>query len=133
MLHTFTPGDQPQANGRVEVSVQWIKSEIRRILHASGSPFTLWPLAAGNINERLRLKQVGKNPSLPNFMSPVLVRKRFWRARELQPTQEKALYIGPSWVHHGHWIQREDGTFALDQNGDAQPQGTSQGRRLDRA
>ena len=113
VLHTFTPGDQPQANGRVEVSVQWIKSEIRRILHASGSPFTLWPLAARNINERLRLKQVGKNPSLPNFMSPVLVRKRFWRARELQPTQEKALYIGPSWVHHGHWIQREDGTFAL--------------------
>ena len=46
-------------------------------------------------------------------MSPVLVRKRFWRARELLPTQERALYIAPSWVHHGHWIQREDGSYSL--------------------
>ena len=113
ILHTYTAGDQPQSNGRVEASVQWIKAEMRRILHAAGAPFNLWPLAARNINERLRLKQIGKNPALPNFMAEVLVRKRFWRARELLPTQERALYIGPSWVHHGHWIQREDGTYAL--------------------
>ena len=37
ILHTFTPGDQPQSNGRVEVSVQWIKSEIRRVLHCRSS------------------------------------------------------------------------------------------------
>ena len=29
------------------------------------------------------------------------------------PTQEKALYVSPSWVHHGHWIQREDGSLTL--------------------
>ena len=113
ILHTFTPGDQPQSNGRVEASVQWIKAEVRRVLHAAGAPFTLWPLAARNVDERLRLIQVGKQVSLPNFMTPVLIRKRYWRARELLPTQERALYIGPSWVHHGHWIQREDGSHAL--------------------
>ena len=113
ILHTYTPGDQPQSNGRVEASVQWIKAEVRRVLHAAGAPFSLWPLAARNVDERLRLKQVGKQVSLPNFMTPVLIRKRFWRARELLPTQERALYIGPSWVHHGHWIQREDGSYAL--------------------
>ena len=113
ILHSYTPGDQPQSNGRVEASVQWIKAEVRRILHAAGAPFSLWPLAARNVDVRLRLKQVGKQVSLPNFMTPVLIRKRFWRARELLATQERALYMGPSWVHHGHWIQREDGSYAL--------------------
>ena len=105
--------DQPQSNGRVEASVQWIKAEVRRVLHAAGAPFTLWPLAARNVDERLRLKQIGKQVKLPNFITPVLIRKRFWRTKELLPTQERALYIGPSWVHHGHWIQREDGSYAL--------------------
>ena len=113
ILHTFTPGDQPQSNGRVEVSVQWIKAEIRRMLHGASAPFSRWPLAARSLNERLRLRQVGKSQKLPNFLTPVLIRKRFWRARELLPTQEQALYIGPSWVHHGHWIEREDGSLAL--------------------
>ena len=113
ILHTFTPGDQPQSNGRVEVAVQWVKSEIRRILHAAGAPFERWPLAARNLNERLRLRQVGKDVKLPTFLSSVLIRKRFWRAQELLPTQEEAKYISPSWVHHGHWIQRQDGSFAL--------------------
>ena len=108
----YTPGDQPQSNGRVEASIQWIKGEIRRILHAADAPF-LWPLAARNINERRRLKQVGKNPALPNSTAPVPIRKRFWRARELLPRQEKAFYVAPSWVHHGDWIQREDGSYAL--------------------
>ena len=27
--------------------------------------------------------------------------------------QEEAVYGSPSWVHHGHWIQREDGIYAL--------------------
>ena len=113
ILHTYTPGDQPQCNGHAEASVQWLKAEIRRILHASNSSFSLWPLAARNINERPRLKQVGKNPALPNFMSPVSIRKIFWRARELLAIQERALCVSPSWVHHGHWIQREDGKFSL--------------------
>ena len=64
ILHTFTAGDQPQSNGRAEVSVQWVKAEIRRILQAAGAPFSRWPLAARNLNERLRLKQIG----IPNFL-----------------------------------------------------------------
>ena len=113
ILHTFTPGDQPQSNGRVEVAVQWVKAEIRRLLHAAGAPFKRWPLAARNLNERLRLRQVGKEAKIPPFLSSVLIRKRFWRTQELLPTQEAALYLGPSWIHHGHWIERSDGSFAL--------------------
>ena len=33
--------------------------------------------------------------------------------KELLPTQERAWYLSPSWVHHGHWIEREDGTITL--------------------
>ena len=113
ILHTYTAGDQPQSNGRVEVSVQWIKAEIRRILHAANAPFSRWPLAARNLNERLRLRQVGKQAPLPPFLTSVLIRKRYWRTRELLPTQEKALYVAPSWIHRGHWVQREDGSFSL--------------------
>ena len=61
----------------------------------------------------MRQKQVDKEKKTPPFLSQVLVRKRFWRSRELEPTQEKVTYLCPSWVHHGHWIERADGTQAL--------------------
>ena len=89
------------------------KAEIRRVLHAAKAPFSRWPLAARNVNEKLRLRQLRMEVKLPQFLANVLIRKRFWRARELLPTQETALYIGPSWAHHGHWIERQDGTLAL--------------------
>ena len=54
-----------------------------------------------------------KDPEAAKLLAPVLIRKRFWRTRELLPTQERALYLGPSWVYHGHWVEREDGSFSL--------------------
>ena len=41
------------------------------------------------------------------------MRKRYWHAQELAPTQEEATYLGPSWVHHGHYIERENGFQTL--------------------
>ena len=113
ILQTFTPGDQPQMNGRCEAIVQHIKAAIRRTLHGAEAPFDRWPIAARFINEKLRQKQVDKEKKTPPFLAQVLVRKRFWRSRELEPTQEKVTYLCPSWVHHGHWIERADGTQAL--------------------
>ena len=31
----------------------------------------------------------------------------------MEPTQEKVPYLGPSWIDHGRWIEREDGSKAL--------------------
>eukprot|EP00435_Cladocopium_sp_Y103_P028784 s3094_g7.t1 len=113
ILHTFTSGDQPPMNGRCEVVIQHLKAAIRRTLHGANAGFERWPIAARFINEKLRQKQVGKEKKSPPFLSQVLVRKRFWRSRELEPTQETVSYLCPSWVHHGHWIERFDGTQAL--------------------
>eukprot|EP00435_Cladocopium_sp_Y103_P029126 s549_g7.t1 len=113
ILHTFTPGDQPQMNGRCEVVIQHLKAAIRRTLHGADAGFDPWPIAARFLNEKWRQRQIGKEKKSPPFLSKVLVRKRFWRSKELHPTQETVTYLCPSWVHHGHWIEREDGTQAL--------------------
>ena len=107
LLHTWTAGDQPQSNGRAEQSVGEIKARIRRMLKAAGADFSRWPLAARCLHEKLRAEALGLKPS-PRFLSEVYVRKRFWRSKELEPTQEKVLYLGPSWIDwidHGRWIQ----------------------------
>ena len=113
ILHTFTPGDSPQSNGRAEVAVQQVKNEIRRTLLGGGATFERWPLAARFVNEVHRLKQVGKKVNHPGFMEKVLIRKRYWHAQELAPTQEEATYLGPSWLNHGHYIERENGFQTL--------------------
>ena len=113
VLHTLTPGDSPQSNGRAEVAVQQVKAEIRRALHGAGADFNRWPLAARFVNEVNRLKQTEKSVNHPPFLSKVLIRKRYWRSRELEPTQEEVLYLGPSWVNHGHWVEREGGAQVL--------------------
>ena len=113
ILHTFTPGDQPQTNGRAEVSVQIVKADIRRALHGAQAEFTRWPMAARYVNEKRRLRQIRKEEKTPPFLADVLIRKRYWRAQELQPTQEKAKYIAPSFIHHGHWVERSGGEQVL--------------------
>ena len=113
ILHTFTPGDSAQSNGRAEVAVQQIKNEIRRTLLGGGATYERWPLAARFVNETHRLRQVGKPLNHPGFMEKVLIRKRYWHAQELAPTQEEAIYLGPSWAHHGHYIERENGFQTL--------------------
>ena len=113
ILHTFTPGDSAQTNGRAEVAVQQVKSEIRRTLLGSEADFDRWPLAARFVNEMHRLKQIGKSVQHPAFLEKVLVRKRYWHSKELTPTQEVAIYLGPSWINHGHWIEKENGFQTL--------------------
>ena len=71
ILHTFTPGDSAQSNGRAEVAVQQIKNEIRRALLGGGADYDRWPLAARFVNEVHRLKQVGKVVKHPGFMQKV--------------------------------------------------------------
>ena len=113
VLQTWTAGDEPQSNGRAEKAVQDTKRRVRVLLHSAGVGEEYWPIAVRNVNERWRIGRLGKPDRIPPFLADVLVKKRYWKERDLEPTHERVRYLSPSWVHHGHWILRPDGTRAL--------------------
>jgi len=113
ILKTWTPGDDPQSNGRCERAVQEAKGQIRTMLKQAGLEAEYWPLAARHLNERWMAQLVKEEVRWPPFMSKVLVRKRGWRAREFEPTQEEVIYLFPSWDSHGHWIADDQGRQRL--------------------
>lgn len=49
---------------------------------------------------------MGKTDRAPPFMTRVVVRRRYWKTKEMEPVDERVRY-------HGHWIIREDETIAL--------------------
>ena len=113
ILQTFTAADQPQSNGRAEVAVQVLKAQIKRMLLNADAGAERWPIAARCLDEQLRRKRIGDTKKLPPFLAEVLVRKKGWRAREFEPSQEKVRYLCPSFVNHGHWVERADGSQVL--------------------
>ncbi len=113
VLQTFTSGVDPQANGRAERAVQATKMEVRKMLRAAGVGAELWPLAVRHLNEVWRKDRLGGKEKIPPFMSKVIVKKRYWKAKDFDPKNEVVKYIAPSWLFHGHWIMREDGSKAL--------------------
>ena len=113
IAQTFTAGNQPQSNGRAESTVAYVKSRLRRALFAANVGVELWPIAARYRNEVFRKEGMGEKVKWPTFYSKVVVRKRFWRTRELEPTQEVVRYLAPSWAYHGHWVLRPDGSQVL--------------------
>ena len=113
IVQTWTAGDEPQSNGRAEKAVQDTKKRVRTLLLAGGVGEEWWPIALRNVNEQWRRKRLGLKEQTPAFMDRVLVRRRYWKTRDLDPPQEQVRYLSPSWSHHGHWILRDDGTRAL--------------------
>ena len=114
ILQTFTAGVDPQANGRAERAVQAVKSEVRKILRAAKAPRSWWPVVVRNLNERWRRMRLGQETKdIPPFLTPLVVRKRYWKTKDLDPKNEPAKYLAPSWLNHGHWVLREDGRQML--------------------
>ena len=110
---TRTAGDDPQANGRAEVAVQYIKTMVRKALHEAQVETDLWPLAARHINEVLHCSRRGDAVTFPGFMTKVLARKRGWKLQELAQVSEEVRYVAPAWSDHGHWIMKEGGKLAI--------------------
>ena len=113
VLQTFTSGADPQGNGRAERSVQAMKVEVRKMLRGAEVGAEFWPLAVRHLNEVWRRNRRGITEGVPPFMSKVIVKKRYWKAKDFDPKNEVVKYIAPSWLYHGHWIMRDDGTKAL--------------------
>ena len=96
VLQTWTAGDKPQSNGRAEKAVQDTKRRVRVLLHAAGVGEEYWPIAVRNVNERWRIGRLGKPDRIPPFLAEVLIKKRCWRERDLEPVQERVRYLCPS-------------------------------------
>ena len=104
---TKTAGDDPQGNGRAEVAVKAIKSEIRRTLRQAGLDSAHWPWALRYVDELNRCVRKGIQPSWPPFYQEVRVKKRTWRRGAFEPVVERVHYLCPSTEDHGHWVQKQ--------------------------
>ena len=113
IARTFTGVSDPQSNGRVENSVQVVKSYVRRTIVQAGLKAIDWPLATRYVNELMRFARLGLKKTFPPFWAEVLVKKRRWDAQQMEPTMEKVRYIAPSPWNYGHWVQKEDGSFIV--------------------
>ena len=113
ILKTWTPGDDPQCNGRCERAVQEAKAKIRVMLLQAELGAEYWPLAARHLNEALQVARQDKKITWPPFWSRVLVRKRHGRTNELEPSQEMVNYLFRAWESHGHYIRDDDGLTRL--------------------
>lgn len=100
IFKSWTPGDDPQGNGRCERSVQEIKAKVRTMLLSAQVGAEWWPIAARHLNEVLQAQRRGDDVTWPPFLSEVLVRKRHWRSQELEPTQEVVKFLTPAWDSH---------------------------------
>lgn len=116
ILQTYTSGADPMANGRAERSVQAVKMEVRKMLLGAGVGIGWWPVAVRHLNERWRRMRIEDETPIPPMMSEVIVRRRYWRTKDLEPLNEKVKYLAPSWVNHGHWILRPDNSRAVITN-----------------
>ena len=108
ILHSRTPGDDPRANGRVEVAVQTIKTMIRRIMLQAGASPEWWPWAVRYVNEMLRNSRITTPVGFPGFLEVVHTRKRTWKNHQFEAVMSKVKYLCPAWHEHGHFIQREN-------------------------
>lgn len=113
IARTFTGVSDPQSNGRVENSVQQVKSYLRRVLLQARLPSTSWPLAARYLNEVMRYDRLGMKKDFPPFWTEVLVKKRRWDTHQVEPRMEKVRYVSPSPWNYGHWVQKEDGSYVV--------------------
>ena len=104
---TRTPGDDPQSNGRAEVAIQSLKSQVRRTLRSAEVGSEWWPWALRYVNEMNRAYRTDRKPDWPNFLQEVLVKKRTWRQGELDTTVDRVKYLAPAPEEHGHWIVKD--------------------------
>ena len=110
---TTTSGDSPQQNGRAERAVQYVKARIRVLLLSASWSAARWPLACWNAHSMERLRRLKKAGEVPSFGTKVLVRRRFWKSKELEPTHETVEYIASLPEVHGHLVRRPDGALMV--------------------
>ena len=113
ILHTTNRGEDPQANGRAERAVGEIKRAVRRLLHATGMEKCWWPMALRYLMESSRIRRRNEAMKIPMFGEKVLVKKRIWKTKMLEPTHQSCRYLAPMIEAHGRCILKEDGSWGV--------------------
>ena len=113
VLHSTNAGEDPMANGRAERAVGEVKRMVRRLLHASAMGVMWWPMALRYLMETARLERREEKKSIPGFGDKVLIKKRNWRTKLLEPTHEVSHYLTPVVETHGHCVLRENGRWGI--------------------
>ena len=114
-LCTYTEGQAPQANGRAENAVKWVKTQARKLLTASALPRSCWAMAAVYATWVRREAQLGRGQEVLPFGTPVHVRSKVYGTGgryDLNLRWRSGCYVGPSLdVRGGHVVMFEDGSF----------------------
>ena len=114
ILQSTTSGQAPKGNGPAERMVGEVKSMVRRALHAAEMEIKWWPMAMRFCMETERMRRRGgKHEEDPAFGEKVVIRKRIWRTKLLEPTPEESRYLTPVLDAHGHCVLRNDGRWGI--------------------
>ena len=114
-LCTYTEGQAPQANGRAESAVKWVKAQARKLLTATSLPKSCWAMAAVYSTWARREAQLGRGQDVLPFGTPVHVRSKVYGTGgryDLNLRWRAGKYVGPSLdVRGGHVVRFDDGSF----------------------
>ena len=114
IIHSTTAGEDPKGNGRSERAVGEVKSRVRRLLHAAKMDIAWWPMALRFAMETERLRRRGDSMKrIPGFGEKVIIRRRNWKTKLLEPTHEETIYLCPVLDAHGHCVLRGDGKWGI--------------------
>ena len=114
IIHSTNAGEDPKANGRAERAVGEAKSRVRRLLHAGKMDLVWWPMALRFAMETERLRRRGTSTKrIPGFGDKVIIRRRNWKTKLLEPTHEETTYLCPVLDAHGHCVLRGDGKWGI--------------------
>ena len=114
-VSTYTEGQAPQANGRAENAVKWVKAQTKKLLMATSLPRSCWAMASVYATWARRETQLGRGHNVLPFGTPAHVRSKVYGAggrHDLDSRWRAGVYVGPSLdVRGGHVVRFEDGQF----------------------
>ena len=118
---TYTAGDEPCGNARIERELGYLKSRVRVLLTAADLPIEYWPAALRHAAEerfRGQLRNLGiPTPPLLQFGAEVLAKKKTWfnRGVDWKFPMCKAKCLGPagdmSMTSAGYVLELEGGQW----------------------
>ena len=72
-----------------------------------------WPMALRYLMESSRIRRRNEAMKIPMFGEKVLVKKRIWKTKMLEPTHQGCRYLAPMIEAHRRCILKEDGSWGV--------------------